>query len=124
MTTSGVPSEFVDAGRLHVAYEYAYATELLMSRGDKKAFTHEIAGNVSAYIDLGVAGSVSVQSESTISFKSSTGVGAAFAYKAGRLARELGRWIFYPEEVSVENLIEERRPYVPQRAMVLEVDGE
>ncbi len=52
MTTEGIPQAYVDAGRLHVAYEYAYAQELLMSRGDKKAFSEDISGKVGAYLDL------------------------------------------------------------------------
>ena len=121
MTTKGIPPSYVDAGTLHIAYEYAYATELLMSRGDKKAFAENISGKVGAFIDLGVQGSVSVASTSTISFKNAKGLSAAFAYKAGRLAREAGKWVLYPETVSKFGAVEERKPFLPQPGVVLHV---
>jgi hypothetical protein len=121
LDTAGLPQQYIEEGRLHVAYEYAYARELLMSRGDKKAFSHDISGAVGSYLDLGLEGSVSVASASTISFKNAAGRSAAFAYKAGRLAREDGRWVLFPEEVFHKGLVEERSPYVPQPAVVLTV---
>jgi hypothetical protein len=123
MSTSGIPKAFVDAGQLHIAYEYAYARELLMSRGDKQNFSGNIAGNVGTYLDLGLKGSVSMASQSTISFKANGQGDAAFAYKAGRLAQENDAWVLYPEEVSKGGAIEERRPYLPQPAIVLSVEG-
>jgi hypothetical protein len=121
MTTNGIPPSYVEAGSLHIAYEYAYANELLMSRGDKKAFSTNISGDVGAFIDLGVQGSVSVASTSTISFKNAKGLSAAFAYKAGRLAREKGKWVLYPETVSKFGITEERTPFLPQPGVVLHV---
>jgi hypothetical protein len=123
MTTSGIPQVYIDAGQLHLAYEYAYAQELVMSRGDKKSFSHDISGKVGAYIDLGVKGAVSVASDSTISFKG-TGGPAAFAYKAGRLVQENGEWVLYPEVVSRHGLRETRTPYLPQPAIPLSVVDE
>jgi hypothetical protein len=120
MSTKGIPQAYVEGGRLHLAYEYAYAKQLLMSRGDKQSFSEDISGNVGAYIDLGVKGSVSVASTSTISFKGTAG-SAAFAYKAGLLARENEEWVLYPEEVSKHGLSEIRTPYLPQAAVVLPV---
>jgi hypothetical protein len=123
MSTTGIPKAYVDAGRLHVAYEYAYARELVMNRGDKKSFTADISGKVGEFIDLGVKGSVSVVNQSTISFKSNDAP-AAFAYKAGRLAYEDGTWVLYPEEVNKRGLTEERSAYLPQPALVLPVEVE
>ncbi len=120
MSTEGIPSAYVESGRLHLAYEYAYANQLLMSRGDKRSFREDISGNVGAYLDLGVKGSVSLASTSTISFKGTSG-SAAFAYKAGLLSRENGHWVLYPEEVSKHGLRETRTPYLPQAAVVLPV---
>jgi hypothetical protein len=119
MGTAGIPQSIVDAGLLHVAYEYAYARELLMSRGDRKAFSHDIAGKVGAYLDIGVKGSVSVASQSTIAFKSTSDQRAAFAYKAARLAQEDNGWVLYPEEVATKGLVEERTAFIPQPAIVL-----
>jgi len=119
LSTEGIPQSYVDQGQLHLAYEYAYARELLMSRGDRKAFSADVKGNIGSYIDLGAQGSVSMASATTISFKNKAADAAAFAYKAGRLERENGRWVFFPEVVTQKGLIEERAPFVPQRAVVL-----
>jgi hypothetical protein len=118
ISTEGIPKAYVDAGNLHIAYEYAYSKELLMSRGDRKEFTHDISGKVDAYLNLGVKGSASVASSTTISFKSNADA-AAFAYKAGRLQREDGAWVFYPEEIKRSGLTEEKQIYLPQRGIVL-----
>jgi hypothetical protein len=111
----------VDAGQLHIAYEYAYAGELLMSRGDKGDFSHDISGKVGAYVDLGVKGSVSVDSKSTISFKSAQGRRAAFAYKAGRVTQQGNGWVLYPEVVTKSGLTPTGQQYIPQRGFVPEL---
>lgn len=122
LSTKGMPEEYVREGRLHLAYEYAYARELVMARGDRKAFDNDIRGQVGAYFDVGAKGSVSVASATTISFKNAGNTAVAFAYKAGQLMQENGSWVFYPEEVNRNGLVEEREPYVPQRAVVLSVE--
>ena len=119
MSISGIPREYVEAGRLHIAYEYAYTHELIMSRADKKAFSQEISGAVGTYFDLGTKGSVSVINDSTISFRSESSA-AAFAYKAGRLEQEDGGWVLFPEEVSRSGYEDGNGPpYLPQRGVVL-----
>jgi hypothetical protein len=118
ISTEGIPKAYVEDGNLHIAYEYAYAKELVMSRGDRKAFKADISGKVDAYIDLGAKGSVSLENATTISFKSSADA-AAFAYKAGRLMQEDGGWVFYPEEVRKFGATEQRQAYVPQRGVVM-----
>jgi hypothetical protein len=122
--TAGLPKAYVEEGLLHVVYEYAYSSGLLLSRGDKKSFDADISGSVGSYFDLGGKGSVSVAGTSAIAFKGSAGSQAAFAYKAGRLVRERGHWTLLPEEVLLNNLVEERRPFVPQRAVPLRVIDE
>jgi hypothetical protein len=120
-SVEGIPAEYVEDGQLHVAYEYAYASELLLSRGDKQDFSTKIGANVSDYIDVGSEVSVSVASSSTISFKNKEGAAAAFAYKAGRLLREGKHWVFDAEVLSSDAAYLEKSPglYVPQRAVVL-----
>jgi hypothetical protein len=49
MTTEGIPQSYIDAAALHIAYEYAYSPELLMSRADKKEFSTDISGSVGTY---------------------------------------------------------------------------
>lgn len=122
LSTAGMPAEYVEGGRLHLAYEYAYARELVMARGDRKAFDNDIRGQVGAYFDVGAKGSVSVASATTISFKNADNTSVAFAYKAGQLMQEDGHWVLYPEEVNRNGLVEEREPFVPQRAVVLSVE--
>jgi len=118
--TGAIPEDVVAAGRLHVAYDYAYANKLIMSRGDKKEFSENISGKVGDFIDLGVKGSVTMESKSTISFKGSADERAAFAFMAGYLSRdEDGKWEFHPEETRRG---EEARRYVMQRGIVLTVE--
>ena len=124
MMTDGIPTSYVEAGLIHVAYEYAYAPELLLSRADRRSFTAGISGDIGNYVDLGVAGSVSLASESTLSFKSTGSVGAAFAYKAAKLAREGSGWALFPEVVVKRGLLEERTAFVPQPAVVLSTESE
>jgi hypothetical protein len=121
-TPRSIPSELVEQGHLHVAYEYAYAKELLMGRADKQSFATNIGANLAQYVNVGVEGEVSVASNSTISFKNKRGLSAAFAYKAGKLVREGRNWVLAAEEISVGGALEERIAYVPQRAVVLVVD--
>jgi len=120
ITTGAIPKGLLEAGRLHIAYEYAYASELIMSRGDKKDFSQNISGKVGDFIDLGVKGSVTMASKTTISFKGAAQERAAFAYKAGYLTNEDGKWEFHPEEMRRgSRAMVEPRPYVPQRGIVL-----
>jgi hypothetical protein len=117
--TDGFPREYVDEGLLHIVYEYAYASELVLSRGDRRAFDADISAKVGSYFDLGGKGSVATSGEAAILFRGEAGSQAAFAYKAGRLVREKGRWTFQPEVVLQHGLTEERRPFLPQPAIPL-----
>jgi len=120
ISTGAIPNELVEAGRLHIAYEYAYAKQLIMSRGDRKEFSENISGKVGDFIDLGVKGSVQLESKTTISFKGASEERAAFAYMAGYLSWEDGRWEFHPEEIRRADETPTR--YVPQRGLVLTVE--
>ena len=124
LQTDGFPREYVEDGLLHIVYEYAYASELVLSRGDRQSFKADISAKVGTYFDLGGKGTVSMSGESAILFKGEAGTQAAFAYKAGRLLREKGRWTFQPEVVLQHGLTEERRPFLPQPAIPLRVIDE
>lgn len=124
LKTDGIPGEYIEEGLLHIVYEYAYANELVLSRGDKRSFQADISAKIGNYFDLGGKGSVSMSSEAGILFKGDAGTQAAFAYKAGRLVREQGRWTFQPEVVLQHGLVEERRPFLPQPAVPLRVVDE
>jgi len=123
-----IPDAYVQMGGLHIAYEYAYANTLTMARSDGKKFEGDVTGGVGAYIDVGAKGSVELKGNSTISFSSSTGELAAFAYKAGQLHKIEDRWTFEPEVVmraQDERGIEPRgTPFLPARTVVLVAEDE
>jgi len=116
-----IPDEVVTEGDLHIAYEYAYATTVKMSRADGRNFAADVSGNIGSYVDLGVNGKVAVSGNSTVTFSSTANDPAAFAYKAGRLEKKPdGRWIFQPE--IVKNLAgspERKWEFVPAFGVVL-----
>ena len=121
IATDGIPQKIIESGRLHVVYEYIYANELIMSRGDKKEFSEDISGKVADFIDIGIKGAVSVQSKSTISFKGAESERAAFAFMAGYLTLDDDGWEFHPEEIR-RGPNDDARKYVPQRGVVLTID--
>ena len=121
LATGAIPAAYVEEG-LHIAYEYMYARRLLMSRADGSSFDEDISGKIGGFVDLGVAGSVSVESTTTISFESHDRRSVAFAYKAGRLEQENGKWSFYPEEVLRGIEGDTSLPYVIEPGRVLELD--
>jgi hypothetical protein len=114
-----IPQAYAEDG-LHVAYEYAYASRLLMIRADGHAFDATLLGSLGNYLDLGPSGQVAVQDSTTISFTSDAAGTVAFAYKAGRLERAADRWEFFPEEVT-RGLEDAPAPYVAEAGRVLEV---
>lgn len=116
-----IPDAYVQMGGLYIAYEYAYANALTMSRSDGKKFDGDISGNVGAYIDLGAKGSAELQANSTIAFSSKAGEVAAFAYKAGQLHKNGKRWTFEPEVVmrGADGKVTRKTPFLPARTVVL-----
>ena len=115
-----IPDAYVQMGGLHVAYEYAYANTLNMSRSDGKKFDADISGNLGTYVDLGAKGSVELKGNSTISFSSKSGQVAAFAYKAGQLHKSGTRWTFEPEVVMrLRGAATRTAPFLPARTVVL-----
>jgi len=115
-----IPDAYVQMEGLHIAYEYAYASALTMSRSDGKKFDGDISGNVGAYIDLGAKGSVELKANSTISFSSRAGEVAAFAYKAGQLHKSGNRWTFEPEVVmrAADGKVTRKTLFLPARTVV------
>ncbi len=124
LSTGAIPQEYVEGGRLHIAYEYAYANTLLMRRADKERFETNVAGvQIEAFINVGASGVVESQSETTVSFKNSSANdngAAAFAYKAGQLKLNDGKWAFFPEEI-MTGFLGEGDAYLPARGIVLKV---
>jgi len=105
LNTGAVPAHYVAEGRLHIIYDYAYATTIKMQSSDEQAFKYDVSGaNIESFIDLGTKGQVKSQSTSAITFKGATNRPAAFAFKAGQLKlnREGKKWEFYPGEVMRE----------------------
>ncbi len=95
-----IPDEYITQGDLHIAYEYAYADTVKMSRADGKKFSTDVSGDVGAYVNAGTKVKVDVDANSTVTFsatdKSKKG---AFAYKAGRLLKRGDHWVFEPEVI-------------------------
>lgn len=95
-----IPDEYVQEGDLHIAYEYAYATSVTMTRSDGKKFSSDISGDVGTYVNVGTKIGVNVDKNSTLTFAASDkNKVAAFAYKAGRLEKRGPRWVFEPEVI-------------------------
>ena len=135
-----IPEQYVAEGKVHLAYEYAYARRVLLRRADGANFTHTVEGKLHDFIDLGTGGEVAIDSATTLSFAPATGQPAAFAYKAGRLERRAGRWELFPEEIlDVRNGYFERsadgqpidvapappvikEPFLPTRGIVLKAE--
>ena len=134
LALGAVPEEFVTGGELHIAYEYLFACQLLMSRVDQRHFGGDVSASVGQYLDVGVKGKVEVQSATTISFSGNAGTPAAFAFKVGQLRKSFdgAKWMFYPEEsmASVPSpgleaaTGAERRPMLLSRGVVLTVDDQ
>ncbi|MCI0637628.1 MAG: hypothetical protein L0Y72_08235 [Gemmataceae bacterium] len=125
LSTVGIPQEYVDSDALHIAYDYAYAASLLLSRGDQKEFVAGIKGKLGDFLDLGAEGKIQVVNKTTLAFSSSTrGQRAAFAYKAGRLFKRAGGWVLKPEVpmLSVGKSRTSTRPFLVARGVVLSVE--
>jgi len=116
-----ISDDVVALGQLHIAYEYAYSDTLRMSRADSSAFATDIGGKVGDFIDVSGSATVEVQGNRVISFSSTTGERAAFAYKAGQVLKQEERWIFQPETVMRDGL-DKPQDYVPARGVVLRVE--
>jgi hypothetical protein len=93
----GIPEAYLDAGRLHLVYEYLYSSALLMRKADHSKFDASAEAALQGLGDASVGASIDRQRMTEVRFEGESP--AAFAYKAGRLERSSGRWYFYPEEV-------------------------
>lgn len=120
-----IPDDYIKADAMHIAYEYAYATGLTMSRSDHQEFSANVSGNIAQYVDVGVGGKVEVTGNSTVSFSTTDKNVAAFAYKAGRLHKLGNRWTFEPEIVMrpVQGRPGKRLAYLPAPTLVLRLDA-
>ncbi len=117
---AAIPDNYIPDGLVHIAYEYAYATAIRMSRADGKKFTTDISGSIGSWIDIGLNANVEVSANTTISFssKDSTKL-AAFAYKAGQVQQdEDGHYTFEPEVV-MKGLKAAPKNFLPAPKVVL-----
>lgn len=119
-----IPDEYVTQGDLHVAYEYAYADTVRMSRADGKKFSTDVSGDVGAYVNVGTKVQVAVDANSTVTFTATDkNKKAAFAYKAGRLLKRDDHWVFEPEVIKKMAGPPVRKwEFVPAYGMVLAAD--
>ena len=96
----GLSPEVVRGGMLYIAYEYAFATSLLLKlEGGREGAADLQALKVEGYIELGAKAEAKAVNASTLAF-SARGRAApiAFAFRAGRVARRNRRWEFEPRE--------------------------
>ena len=122
-----IPDSYIEFGGLHIAYEYAYANALTMTRSDGEKFDAGVSGDLATYIDIGAKGSVELRSDNTVSFSSRSGEVAAFAYKAGQLNKHEDRWTFEPEVVKRTRKKTGKlsgKPFLPTRTVVLVAEDE
>jgi len=118
-----IPDNYVSEGLLHIAYEYAYARRLLMSRADGREFKTDVSGKVGDFIDVGAEGEIDTDGATVMAFKSKRSEAAAFAFKAGKLERSDGRWTFQPEVVR-RDIKGGTKPLLLARGLVLTVEEE
>jgi len=130
LDTKAIPVEYIEAGKLHIAYDYAYAQSLTMERSDGQSFETDIKGRVGEFIDLGATAKAEVKRNTVISFTSTGKERAAFAYKAGQLVKLKSGWAFKPEVVRLSatrgpdaksSAAKDRRPFIVARGVVLAV---
>jgi len=128
-----ISDEDIEQGNLHIAYEYAYATTVTLTRADGNKFAIDISGDIGTYVNVGTNINVGLDKNMTMTFTSTDpNQKAAFAYKAGRIEKEGTRIIFEPEVVKKAALdIEARKRkaepptimrYVPAKGVVLTVE--
>jgi hypothetical protein len=132
LDTTAVPEDQIEAGKLHIAYEYLYASALCVSRSDGRSFGGDAQARLSEWFDIAAAGATTLRRNTVIRFERIGGERAAFAYKAGRLDRSRTGWTFRPEVVNVRRHVvtfesstggepaREPRPYLPARGVVLD----
>ena len=115
-----IPDEYVTGGALHIAYEYAYARQILLRREDGHGFAARIGGRLHEFFDLGGKGKVRVKDDTALVFSASDEAPAAFGYKAGQLRLDHDKWAFYPEIIdSARGEADVQAPYLPARGVVL-----
>lgn len=97
---AGLPPDQLQLGMVHVAYDYAYASELLMRIGGETAGQGRLtAAQVEGIVELSAEASAKVVDGTTISF-SGRNDAVAFACKVGQVKRRKGGgWDFYNDEV-------------------------
>jgi hypothetical protein len=117
-----IPDEYVERGFLHIAYEYAFATAVVMQREDGHDFSVRTDADVASFITIGAGVSLRMANSSTVSFETAEGAELpAFAYRAGRLTRD-SRWRFYPEETYRSDQSADAQPYILRRGIVLDAE--
>jgi hypothetical protein len=120
----GISHSHQISGTLHIAYEYLYATTLLLRRQDQQTFATDVSGKVGDYVDLGAKAKVSVERNTTIKVEAvGTDKPVPFAYKAGRLMLEKQGWTFHPEITAGQDFLTAvggpQAPYLPAQGTAL-----
>lgn len=120
-----IPTAYVASDAMHIAYEYAYSSTLMMSRADGNQFSGDMKLAFQDVINLNPQLSLDVKNKTTVTFQTTGNILPAFAYKAGQLKKEGTHWTFKPEIV-VKGFagVAASQPYLPAYRVVLEVEEE
>lgn len=115
-TPHGIPQDVVERGGLHVAFEYLYATHIGIKAESGFKFDLSAELDLSDYVPIEAEAEFTLEGQDTLLISSHSTSEAAFAYKAGRILLNDGRWEFYPGDIVLGE--EKLADYIPQRGIV------
>lgn len=113
-----IPDDDIAAGRIHIAYEYLYATSVVMTRADNKAFDGDVTAKLPQTVDANLRTKIVVDNHTQLTLSSIDPI--AFAYKAGQLQRNAGRWHLRLTASLRDGVTPSKAPYLPAEDEVLE----
>ncbi|MET8428382.1 hypothetical protein [Nocardia sp. NPDC004860] len=118
-----IPDEYVNRGFLHIAYEYAFATSLVMQAEGDHEFDLRTDADLPQLATVNAGFTLTRANRNTITFEACADSDVpAFAYRAGRLTRD-SKWRFYPEETYRSESEIPPQPYVLRRGVVLDTES-
>ncbi len=124
---SDLPPGDLQAGYIHIAYEFLYAGSLGMraASGTSAAFDAK-ALQVQALLDVGASGQIEATSGTSLSFKPKTPQRAAFACKIGWLEKHGKELKLHIHEDEGEGFLADEggpKPYLLERGVVIRAEG-
>lgn len=121
-----LPPGDLQAGYIHVAYEFLYAGSLGLRETSGHAASFDAkAIEVQALVDIGAKGSVEATSESSLTFQGRDAERAAFACKIGWLQKHGSKLTFHIHEDQGEAFLADEggsQPYLLERGVVIRTE--